>query len=194
MPRLYLANLPWKPFISFFLFPPPTPPPILQLSYSGSFRNRRWENCIGFVFVAVVLFYFVWGGGWRVGKEGRGRTEEWWRGRKGNTSVFTKQAHIRELLVSRASKGQMLLTVGELKYGGGSLSPEAEKLLYEAGRMGLTHLAWVPVRVQMEREGQAGGEAPAAAELTHRPCLAAQPRFPQPQRRQQLTGKHPEHK
>lgn len=100
--------------------------------------------------IALVLFllllycFILFGGGeggWRVGKEGRGRTEEWRRGRKGNTSVFTKQAHIRELLVSRASKGQMLLTVGELKYGGGSLSPEAEKLLYEAGRMGLTHLA-----------------------------------------------------
>lgn len=98
---------------------------------------------IALVLFLLLLFCFILfgGGGWRVGKEGRGRTEEWWRGRKGNTSVFTKQAHIRELLVSRASKGQMLLTVGELKYGGSSLSPEAEKLLYEAGRMGLTHLA-----------------------------------------------------
>lgn len=64
--------------------------------------------------------------------------------------------------MSRASKGQMLLTVGESKYGGGSPSPEAEKTLRKAGWPRLTHLARVPARVQMERVGQAGGEAPAA--------------------------------
>lgn len=179
----------------FFSFSSPHPSPHFAVELQWLFQKQEVRELHWFCFCCCCFVLFcLGGGGWRVGKEGRGRTEEWWRGRKGNTSVFTKQAHIRELLVSRASKGQMLLTVGELKYGGGSLSPEAEKLLYEAGRMGLTHLAWVPVRVQMEREGQTGGEAPAAAELTHRPRLAAQPRFPQPRRRQQLTGKHPEHK
>jgi len=52
-----------------------------------------------------------------------------------------KGVHIPELLASRASKGQMLLTVGELKYGGGSHSPEAEKPPRKAGRPGMTHFS-----------------------------------------------------
>lgn len=96
---------------------------------------------LGFFVCWCVFFGGGKGSGGRVRKEERERTEEWQRGRKRNTSIFTKQAHIPELLVSRASEGQMLLTVGESNHGGGSLSPEAEKLLYEAGRTGLTHLA-----------------------------------------------------
>lgn len=129
----------------FFFFSSPLPP-ILQLNYSGSLETG-----------GVSITFLGWGGSWKGIRE---RNQELWRGR--NTSVFRKQVHVPELPVSGASKGQMLLTVGESKYGGGSPSPEAEKMLHKAGWPRPTHLAQVSARVQMERVGQAGGEAPAA--------------------------------
>lgn len=51
MTRLNPANMPSKPFLSFF-FPFPS---FLQLGYSDSFRDRRCKHCIS--------KWFFWGGG-----------------------------------------------------------------------------------------------------------------------------------
>lgn len=90
-----------------------------------------------------------------------------------------KWVHLPELLASRASKGQMLLAVGESKHGGGSHSPEAGKTPHKAGRPRMTHFhkhlhgcRWDGERARQEME------------LPQPPELAQQPRLVTPLQQQ----------